>query len=320
MKSQQPEFGRRLRHRRTELGLSQRQLAADFATASYISLLEAGRRSPTLDVLIHLAKMLDMPVDQLSGQDVAVVQDGDSRSAAMTQALVDSAVEAGAYDQAKELLGAALESAYEKQNPHRALEIGLQLQGLLRAVGRTQDRLALLEQLISLDVVADSPQLQAMLHSDLATARRDAGQLVPARKSAYMALAKISSVDLSGSPQHVRLLGILISILCELNELGQVEALVEEMLAVARSTTSDTRGRARWVASIACAQLGQHEAAYQHLMAARETLISPATPIRDWLRFARSAANVLLTAGKDLDAAQEWLENAEMAIRTLDLP
>ena len=322
MQSQQPEFGRRLRERRTELGLSQRQLAGEFTTPSYISLLEAGRRSPTLDVLVHLARMLGMPVEQLSGQDVrgSSAQREDGTTAAVTQALVQSALEAGQYDQASDLLSTALESAQQKQDPHRVLEIGLQLQGLLQRIDRTLDRLALLGRLIDSDIVTTSPLLQATLYSDLAAARRDAGQLIPAREAAYTALGGVSSGDLSGSAQHVRALGILISILCELNELGQVEALVEELLELAKGCDGGTLARARWVASITAAQLGRHEAAYQHLLAARETLISPVTPLRDWLRFARSAANVLLAAGKDPDAARKWLEDAETAARTLDLP
>lgn len=51
--------GRRIRARRLELGLSQRDLSGPGATYAYVSRIESGQRVPSLSVLIELAERLD---------------------------------------------------------------------------------------------------------------------------------------------------------------------------------------------------------------------------------------------------------------------
>jgi tetratricopeptide (TPR) repeat protein/DNA-binding XRE family transcriptional regulator len=52
-------LGNRIRERRFALGLSQKELAGSGVSASYVSLIESGKRWPTLDVLEILAERLD---------------------------------------------------------------------------------------------------------------------------------------------------------------------------------------------------------------------------------------------------------------------
>jgi transcriptional regulator with XRE-family HTH domain len=51
--------GDRIRKRRTELGLSQRDIAEPGVTYAYISRIEAGTRSPSLTALVKIAEKLD---------------------------------------------------------------------------------------------------------------------------------------------------------------------------------------------------------------------------------------------------------------------
>src|SRR5580704_12738572 len=51
-------LGQRLRALRIERGLSQAELAGDLVSPSYVSLIEAGRRSPEREVLEGLARKL----------------------------------------------------------------------------------------------------------------------------------------------------------------------------------------------------------------------------------------------------------------------
>ena len=60
-----PVVGRRLRDRRVELGMSQERLAEGIVSVSYVSLIEAGRRTPEPDVLDRLAQRLDCSADYL---------------------------------------------------------------------------------------------------------------------------------------------------------------------------------------------------------------------------------------------------------------
>jgi transcriptional regulator with XRE-family HTH domain len=62
----QVEFGDRVRARRQELGLSQEALALDaHINRTYIASLEAGRRNPSLDLIVRLARGLDVDAADL---------------------------------------------------------------------------------------------------------------------------------------------------------------------------------------------------------------------------------------------------------------
>jgi transcriptional regulator with XRE-family HTH domain len=55
-------IGDRIRQRRLELGLSQRELASEGVTYAYISRLEANTRTPSIKALRKLALKLDVSV------------------------------------------------------------------------------------------------------------------------------------------------------------------------------------------------------------------------------------------------------------------
>lgn len=81
------EYGKAIKVARSVAGLTQRELAAKVGiTPSYLSLIEAGRRSPTLPTVERIARCIGLPVhllfllaaepDQLkkaSKQDIAAV-------------------------------------------------------------------------------------------------------------------------------------------------------------------------------------------------------------------------------------------------------
>jgi transcriptional regulator with XRE-family HTH domain len=58
-------IGDRIRQRRLELGLSQRELASEGVTYAYISRLEANARTPSIKALRKLAPKLDVSVHWL---------------------------------------------------------------------------------------------------------------------------------------------------------------------------------------------------------------------------------------------------------------
>ncbi|MEU1949470.1 helix-turn-helix domain-containing protein, partial [Streptomyces sp. NPDC020125] len=319
--SQQPEFGQRVRRRREELGFSQRRLAGDIVTASYISLLESGQRSPTLDLVLHLSEVLQMPLEELTGRDrsSAASAEPGGLDLVIARSAARGAAELGDHAHAAELLATAYTTAVERGTTALQFDLGLALQEELRSAGRQPDRLALLERLADQEWARTDPHLRVVLFTELATAQRDTGRLTDARKSAYTALGELGPAELTGAFEHVRLLGILISVLCELNDLGQVELLLKEMLSLAEGHRPPVRGRAHWVSSIAYSQLGMATAARRHLDLARAQLTTPDTPVRDWLRFMRSAGNVLLDDG-DPGAALPWLQAAEQVGPMVNAP
>ena len=60
-----PTVGLRLRKRRVELGLSQRELACEGVSYAYISRLEAGSREPSVKALRKIAPKLGVSVHWL---------------------------------------------------------------------------------------------------------------------------------------------------------------------------------------------------------------------------------------------------------------
>lgn len=66
MSFDQTEFGNRLRERRKSLGITQNELAITVGvTSEYISRLERGIRTPSVDVVIALSKALSTTCNYL---------------------------------------------------------------------------------------------------------------------------------------------------------------------------------------------------------------------------------------------------------------
>lgn len=62
----QKKFGKRLRYLRRSRDLSQEQLAESIGlSAAFISLLERGTSSPSLETIVKLAEALDVEVGEL---------------------------------------------------------------------------------------------------------------------------------------------------------------------------------------------------------------------------------------------------------------
>jgi transcriptional regulator with XRE-family HTH domain len=319
----QPEFGDRLRGLRKERGLTQRALAGDFVTPSYISLVEAGRREPTLDVVVHLAHVLDVPVNELlddEGLALPEVRTRQYSAAFMSEIRARDSLDFDDYESAAESLTEALSAARADGQPQRVLDLGMRLQEVLRVIGRHDARVTLLEELAGMPLSEESPDLQVILASDLAAALRDAGRLPRARELAEAALDAIEETTLRRTTQHVKLLGVLVSILVESDvETGLRDRLEQLLDAADHVGRAAVKGRAHWVASRACVLLGDGDAAGAHLKEAQQNFATPTMPLRDWLRFCRSSAKVLLDIGGDLDQARGWLEAAESAAQALGL-
>lgn len=321
--TRQPEFGQRLRDLRQQRRLSQRQLAGDLVTASYISLLESGDRVPTLDVVIHLANTLQVPASELIGHEIPLVASvgrGDLTTL-LTETLALSSTDEHDYVTAIETLRQGWEEAKAEENNVRQFDVGVRLQYLLGAVGDRHGRVALLRELLTLPGVAAVDELHVVLGTDLAAALRESGDLPRARMAAEEALDRIERTPIVGKAPHAKLLGVLISVLVELRDLGTVEAHLKKLLAIADEVGGQgLQGRVHWIATLAYARLGQGEVAREHLRRAHDSLTSPGMPLRDWLRFCRTTASVLLEVGGDQEEIAGWLHSAESVAGRLDVP
>lgn len=100
--SQQADFARRLRALRAAKGMTQRELAGDALSVSYVSLLEAGRRTPTAQTVRTLAAALGCSTDELVGEAESVATQPPPLQVRYGQL----ALEAGRLEQAQELFEA----------------------------------------------------------------------------------------------------------------------------------------------------------------------------------------------------------------------
>ena len=87
------ELGQRLKTRRLELGLSQRQLCADVITRNMLSQIENGTARPSMDTLTYLADRLGKPVSYFLQED-AVTSPNQELMAKARQALLRKDYEA----------------------------------------------------------------------------------------------------------------------------------------------------------------------------------------------------------------------------------
>ena len=74
--SQQPALGARVKALRLSRGLRQSDLAGGKVTVGYVSMVEAGKRTPGLEVLGHLAARLGCTVEELQGGPTADTRAG----------------------------------------------------------------------------------------------------------------------------------------------------------------------------------------------------------------------------------------------------
>jgi tetratricopeptide (TPR) repeat protein len=192
---------------------------------------------------------------------------------------------------------------------------------VLAVLNRYEDRVALLTDLVALPAAAGSAEVEGMLRGDLAAALRDSGNLSDARTAALAALDLAHRSSPHNSGQRIKLLGVIVSVLVELGEANHAEIYVKDMLQAADEAQSPgLLGRAHWVAANTYAQTGQGELARKHLAEAHRALTSPTMPLREWMRFCRSSAAVLLDVNDDLPEIDRWLLNAETSARMLAMP
>lgn len=315
----QPEFGQRLRRLRKERGLSQRDVAGSVVNPSYISLLESGARVPTLEVVLHLAQAIGVSAEELAGESVLPRATGeDSASRLVHGLLARSSWDVGDWADAQ----ARHQRAYAAAgDPAAALEHGMALHDVLGLRGEHDARYALLADLADTAAGFGVPELIVKIRVDQATAARDCGRLREALAHAEAAAAELPGTELAGTAEHVRTLGVLLSVTVDSGDTGEVGGLIDSMLALADSLGSPTvLGRSHWAASVAYARLGEPERAHLHIAHAHRMLAHPDTSLRDWGRFARAAASALLDTDSALSDIETYLRWMRAAAELADSP
>lgn len=332
----QPEFGQRLRRLRQERGLSQRDVAGTVVNPSYISLLESGARVPTLEVVLQIAGALGVAADELAGIPVlGALPTPEARPARpkpdtadpapgsrlVHEVLARSAWDVGAWDEAQARHQRVFDEAVRAGHPAEVLEHGIALHDVLNLRGDHPSRYALLVELVRTAEEFGVAELIVKLRLDQATAARDCGRLGEALGLAESAMAVLPRTELAETAEHVRALGVLVSVKVDSGDTGDIAALIQTMLDLADALASPTvQGRSHWAASIAYARLGDADRARQHIIQAHRMLAHPDTSLRDWGRFARAASSALLDTEAELDDVGTYIRWMRAAAELTDSP
>lgn len=322
----QPAFGRRLRRLRQLRGLSQREVGQGVVTGSYVSLLESGSRVPTLDVVVRIARALDVAVAALVDDDLAAVlptgrpgQQG-HQAYLVGQVLARGAIATGDLGAAAALLAEAYGAERDGGSPVLVLAAGLALQDVLRETGRSSERFELLQELTAVAEETGVPELAVAVYVDRADSARSLNLLADAVEFAERAVARVGETELAHTGEHLRAVEALIHVRCDSGRTEEVPGLVEQALALARRIGSPTAsGHAHRIAGLGLARIGRADLALQHVRPAR-AMLARWLSVRDWAHFCCVMASILLECDAEPEEVERYLAVVRLAAETVELP
>ena len=262
-------FGTRLRRLRSERGMLQADLAGSGLSASYVSLLESGRRQPTPPVVLQLAERLGVTVAYLREG----VDDGALEQARLDLSYAELALRSGepasalqAYREVLDRLrqpGAVPESS--------GAEAGLRRSVLVRqaqwGTGRALERTGQIED--AFGVISDfrselDPADPLWIPSAVAAARCaiELGDIHRAVDIGETALLEVQDYGLEGTQEHAELTSTLVGAYQLRGDTAQAFHIAERLLATAeRIGNPRARAAAYWNASVVAAGRGHRDRA-----------------------------------------------------------
>lgn len=296
-----PDFGRLLRERRRERGLSQIELGGQTYSGSYISLLESGRRAPTPEVVDFLARRLGVsPLEWGVRQRHDLDSEGRPAALHAEPATVENLMvaERAWYDRdwlaAEAHADRAARSAEASGETIRFWEARYVVAQARFNSGDFSGAAAVAEALAEHETAMRYPVARAQALSLASVAHRANDRLGWA-----VAFGARAVETAAGCPPTIltEALMALVSALSETATPEQVKPYLQRLDEVAAELSSDhARGLVNWTlgtAAYAAGDVGEGATRYQ--LAA--TQLQPQRDLRLWLRFHRSDATCRLKAG-----------------------
>lgn len=244
-------LGQRLRVLRNERGLSQADLAGDMVSASYVSLIESGKRLPERDVLDGLAQQL--------GVSTLFLETGVAPEEITEQRLglqfAEIALANGSADEAHRMFTelAAAATGEIRLQATWGLARAEEIRGDLHAALTHRD--ALLE--ASRRGEPGAPGLLKLLNGRCRL-YRDAGDFARSIEVGEQALREVRGLGLEGTEDEIRLASTLVGSYYLRGDTFSAQHLASQVIERAERLSSRTaQGNAYWNASLAAAARGQ---------------------------------------------------------------
>ena len=244
-------FGARLRRLRQAAGMSQTALAGDELHPSYISLLEAGRRTPTAEATATIAQRLGISVSELTGRLESDL--------AGPVAMAEAALGLGRPAEAVSLLEAWSAEFTVEKAAYSALTFraGEAYATGLERVGRLDDAIRVLEGLR--DAVESMSGRREWLSVAVSLVRcyRDCGDLGRAIDVGEQARTQLGAATIAlGS--HASLISTLASAYTERGDLARASFLLDDLLEeTSRNGSLQEQSYAYWNSAITAVERGR---------------------------------------------------------------
>jgi transcriptional regulator with XRE-family HTH domain len=252
MSNSQDDVGNRIRALRRELGLSQLDLAGDELSASYVSLLESGKRTPTRHVIELIALRLETSADYLlEGIDVKAREEQQLRLR-----FAELALQNGEALQALEVFSQIAKEAADGSataddavwGECRALE----------ALGRLEEAIDGYDK-VRVGALGDRARSGRWAESVIALCRtsKEAGDLGRAVELGEEALLHMGGLGLELSDLQVQIVSTLVGAYYARGDLTRAQVLVSELIRTVEGQPSHlARGAAYWNASLVAESRG----------------------------------------------------------------
>ncbi|MGV9317096.1 helix-turn-helix domain-containing protein [Streptomyces sp. NPDC003691] len=249
MMIEQPGFGRRLRRLRLQRGLSQGELAGDDVSASYVSRVESGGRSPNDLIASLFARRLEVSLETLTSPDS---EEGRREHRSQRLDVASQLLTAGSLRKDGELMETAdlLRRIVAEGAGHSEedllWEAAWVLAEVLQELGRTDEEHAVLSSLAETSLSQETPRLAARVATALAENLRRQGRLGEALRVAEAAASDIVTLPPS-THERVNAMLALLNAYADSGELENAAGLADTLQEVAEAIPSrQLRGKVYW--------------------------------------------------------------------------
>jgi transcriptional regulator with XRE-family HTH domain len=253
------DFGRKLRALRRQRGLTQAELGGDEMSTSYVSLLEAGKRRPTVELALRLAARLDVaPTVLLDPADLPA--DETESLSVLDLRYAELALLSGGFDEAYRLYEAFRRQAAEA-SPWWLAASGGMAQAKER-LGDLDEATSLYREWLAVDRQAHGGVVESStMLAGLCRCLRERGLLASEADRIEQALAAVRALELDATPVALELVSHLAAIRQEQDDAARANALLAEAAELIEkagraASLADTYWNASTIARRA-GQLGQ---------------------------------------------------------------
>lgn len=243
---------------RRRLGLSQAELAGEELSASYVSLLEAGKRTPSEDVLRGLARKLNCEPEYL----LECLHDDVGAELELELKFAELSLASGQPQAALEAFEAAGKRATEAGLPHHRTLAQWGVARALEALGRLEEAVRKHEWLLRLRAADRGKMSSLAVVIALCRCLRELGDLGRGIEAGEKALAELRELKITATTEGIELMSTLVGLYAERGDLHTAEYLAQEAIEQA-SRLDDRRavGAAYWNAGLVAHRNGHPEEA-----------------------------------------------------------